>query len=170
MVPLVVGRAAEDVRTQAGLSPVMSTLADALEYSSCSTRHFKNILSTVDTMLESPAKVAQPGLARKILTRVLSILIAAALIACVTNFLTYLSNRQSGPAGFMRGVVHGALMPCALPSLLVGKNVPIYATQNTGRTYNLGYTVGVNGCGAIFFGALFVRLSRLRRRRAPSRE
>ncbi len=122
----------------------------------------------METMLDSPAKAAPPrNLARTILSRIVSILIAAAIIACATNLLTRLSNRNSGPAGFARGIVHGALMPCALPSLLVGKNVPIYAIENTGRTYNLGYTVGVNGCGAIFFGALFFRLSRWRRRAQP---
>lgn len=116
-------------------------------------------------MLESPVKVSpRPGLARRIFSRVLSLVIAAVIIACATNLLTRLANQQRGPAGFLRGVVHGALMPCALPSLLVGKNVPIYAAENTGRTYNLGYTVGVNGCGAIFFGALFFRLVRWRRR------
>jgi len=51
------------------------------------------------------------------------------------------------PRVFGRGVLHGALMPGALPNLLVGKDVTIYAPNNTGRTYKLGYTVGVNGCG-----------------------
>jgi hypothetical protein len=76
------------------------------------------------------------------------------------------------PAGFVRGMAQGALMPLAMPYLLVGRDLPIYALRNTGRTYKLGYTVGVNGCGAIFFGALFWRLNRLRRRlgaRAGSR-
>jgi hypothetical protein len=119
----------------------------------------------VETIVDSPANTPpSQSLARKITTRIFSLLIAAAIIACATNILTWMSNRSPGPAGFARGVVHGALMPCALPSLLVGKNVPIYALQNTGRTYNLGYTVGVNGCGAIFFGALFFRLNRWRRR------
>src|SRR5678815_2892251 len=68
------------------------------------------------------------------------------------------------PAGFARGVAQGALMPLALPNLLVGRDMVIYSMHNTGRTYKLGYTVGVNGCGALFFGILFWRLHRLRRR------
>lgn len=70
----------------------------------------------------------------------------------------------SAPAGFGRGVAQGALMPLALPNLLVGRDVSIYALNNTGRTYKLGYTVGVNGCGAVFFGFFFWRLNRLRKR------
>ncbi len=127
-------------------------------------RCFKNMLCLTETMLDKEVKVSPPrSLARKILLRILSILIAAVVIGCVTNFFSHVSNRSSGPAGFARGVLHGALMPCALPNLLVGKNVTIYAPNNTGRTYNLGYTVGVNGCGAIFFGFFFWRISRWRR-------
>ena len=58
-------------------------------------------------------------------------------------------------AGFRLGVLHGALMPVALPSLLLGKDVPIYAPINTGRTYKLGYIAGINLCGLVFFGSAF---------------
>jgi hypothetical protein len=58
-------------------------------------------------------------------------------------------------AGFRLGVLHGALMPVALPSLLLGKDVPIYGTNNTGRTYKLGYIAGINLCGLLFFGFAF---------------
>ena len=58
-------------------------------------------------------------------------------------------------AGFRLGVLHGALMPVALPSLLLGRDVPIYATNNTGRTYKLGYIAGINLCGLVFFGSAF---------------
>ena len=58
-------------------------------------------------------------------------------------------------AGFPLGVLHGALMPVALPSLLLGKDVPIYAAINTGRVYKLGYIAGINMCGLLFFGLAF---------------
>ena len=58
-------------------------------------------------------------------------------------------------AGFRLGVLHGALMPTALPSLVLGKDVPIYATINAGRIYKLGYIAGINLCGLVFFGAAF---------------
>jgi hypothetical protein len=69
-------------------------------------------------------------------------------------------SQNTTPAGFMRGMLQGALMPCAFPNLLVGNNVEIYAAHNTGLTYKLGYTLGVNVCGAIVFGLFFWRVSR----------
>jgi hypothetical protein len=54
-------------------------------------------------------------------------------------------------------------MPVALPSLLLGRDVPIYAPINTGRTYKLGYIAGINLCGLVFFGAAF----RQPRKQAP---
>jgi len=62
--------------------------------------------------------------------------------------------------GFGYGMLHGALMPIALPSLVLGKDVPIYATVNTGRFYKIGYIVGINVCGLAFFGPMFWRPSR----------
>jgi len=58
-------------------------------------------------------------------------------------------------AGFWLGTVHGFLMPAALPSLLAGEDVPIFAANNTGRNYKLGYIAGINLCGLIFFGMAF---------------
>ena len=60
-------------------------------------------------------------------------------------------------AGFRLGVLHGALMPVALPSLLLGRDVPITAVQNTGRTSKLGYIAGINLCGLVIFGFAFWR-------------
>jgi hypothetical protein len=60
-------------------------------------------------------------------------------------------------AGFRLGVLHGALMPVALPSLVLGRDVPIYAVNNSGRTYKLGYIAGINLCGLVFFGLAFRR-------------
>ena len=54
-------------------------------------------------------------------------------------------------------------MPMALPNLLIGNDVTIYSARNTGLPYKLGYTVGVNMCGALFFGVFFVRLSQWRK-------
>jgi len=59
--------------------------------------------------------------------------------------------------GFKVGILHGALMPVALPSLLLGKDVPIYAERNQGRIYKLGYIAGINACGFLFFGMAFWR-------------
>lgn len=101
---------------------------------------------------------------RKLLIRILLFLIAANCIGLALHY----SQRLTGSAqraGFARGVLQGALMPLALPNLLAGQDVNIYALENTGRTYKLGYTVGVDVCGSIFFGYFFWRFSRWRRAR-----
>lgn len=119
-------------------------------------------------MTETQVKAARPaGMAAKILRRVLSFVVFAAILAFVTNILISFSNKEPGPAGFKRGVVHGILMPGAMPNLLIGNDVTIYAPVNTGRTYKLGYTVGVNACGAVFFGFSFWRINRWRKRVKP---
>jgi len=58
-------------------------------------------------------------------------------------------------AGFHAGLLEGALMPAALPGLLGGHDVPIYAPNNLGRSYKIGYILGLNGCGTFFFGVAF---------------
>ena len=59
------------------------------------------------------------------------------------------------PASFFLGMLHGALMPTALPALVIGKDVPIYASGFTGRSYKIGYIAGINLCGVLFFGVAF---------------
>lgn len=59
------------------------------------------------------------------------------------------------PLGFVHGMMHGAFMPMALPALVMGHDVMIYAPNNTGRFYKLGYIAGINVCGLIFFGSAF---------------
>jgi Mg/Co/Ni transporter MgtE len=65
--------------------------------------------------------------------------------------------RPEARVGFAYGLVHGAAMPMALPSLLLGQDPPIYAANNTGRTYKLGYIAGINLCGLVVFGLAFWR-------------
>ena len=58
-------------------------------------------------------------------------------------------------AGFYTGMLEGALMPAALPGLLAGHDLPIYAPNNLGRAYKIGYILGLNTCGTFFFGVAF---------------
>ncbi len=62
--------------------------------------------------------------------------------------------------GFGWGMAHGALMPMALPALLMGQDVSIFSEFNSGRSYKLGYICGINVCGLLFFGGAFWRPSR----------
>ena len=115
-----------------------------------------------DTQAKVEATPKSPG---KFLARLLLVMLLASAIGWGLKRVGTSINESGSPAGFAKGVVQGALMPIALPNLLVGYDVSIYAEKNTGRTYKLGYTVGVNGCGAIFFGILFWRLNRWKRRK-----
>jgi hypothetical protein len=66
-------------------------------------------------------------------------------------------------AGFQMGLLHGMLMPAALPGLLMGQDLPIYAPNNSGRSYNIGYILGINTCGTLFFGIAFFQPQRRHR-------
>ena len=106
----------------------------------------------------------------QILKRVLMIVAVAFCIGLILNQIARSLEKSHQPAGFARGLLQGALMPMAMPNLLVGNNVTIYAENNTGVTYKLGYTTGVNSCGTIFFGFFFWRLRRLKKWATASTE
>ena len=102
-----------------------------------------------------------------VLKRVLRIAIRIGVVLCVAFLVGVILNRISAtlekdarPAGFARGMLQGALMPMTFPNLIVGNEVTIYSERNTGRSYKLGYTLGVNVCGIVFFGLFFWRLTR----------
>ena len=86
-------------------------------------------------------------------------IIALTALALALGFVQgWASSRCYKPdhvAGFHMGLLHGILMPAALPGLLAGQDLPIYAPNNSGRPYNIGYIFGINTCGTIFFGVAF---------------
>jgi hypothetical protein len=114
-------------------------------------------------MTDKQEKVPGGTVWLKIGLRVCVFLFMAAAIGAVLNRIANSLEHNSQPAGFTRGMLQGALMPMSLPNLLVGRDVTIYSQNNTGVSYKLGYTTGVNGCGALFFGVVFWRVMRLRR-------
>ncbi len=114
-------------------------------------------------MTDTQAKVLASRRWARIAFRLVLILLLAAAIGAVLNHLSSSLERDARPAGFGRGVLQGALMPMSMPNLMVGRDVTIYSAHNTGVSYKLGYTAGVNGCGALLFGFLFWRLDRWRK-------
>jgi|KBSMisStandDraft_5_1062788.scaffolds.fasta_scaffold1187859_1 hypothetical protein len=114
-------------------------------------------------MADAQVKVPRARCWQPIVVRVASFLLVAAVIGGVLNRVAASMDRNARPAGFGRGVVQGALMPMSLPNLLAGRDITIYSANNTGVPYKIGYTTGVNACGALFFGIVFWRFSRLRR-------
>jgi hypothetical protein len=87
------------------------------------------------------------------------------IVVCVGlgGFYSWAAPRAHPPDtrfGMDYGLLHGAMMPMAMPSLLMGNDVSIYAENNTGRPYKIGYIMGINLCGALFFGSMFFRSNR----------
>jgi hypothetical protein len=92
--------------------------------------------------------------------RVVSTVVVAWVIGSTASAAMRWDATLTRPPGFARGLLHGALMPLAWPTLLAGQDQSIYAERNAGRTYKLGYSMGVNVCGLAFFGWFFTRLRR----------
>ena len=110
-------------------------------------------------------RVTGPAGARwNVVTRLVCVILFAFLIGWVLNRVARHLDRNNFPAGFARGLIRGALMPASMANLLIGHDVVIYAVNNNGVFYKLGYTMGVNACGAIFFGMFYWRLKRWRAR------
>src|ERR1041385_2021107 len=99
-----------------------------------------------------------------ILRRLAMLVALGFVIGWILNGAEAALEKRHEPAGFLSGVVQGALMPITMPNLIFGRDVAIYAANNTGRTYKIGYTLGVNTCGLIFFGFFFWRVRRMKLR------
>lgn len=101
----------------------------------------------------------------RIAARFAAFVLLAFTIGWIIDAIAKDLDRSGRPAGFARGIIQGALMPASMPNLLIGRDVTIYSTNNNGVLYKLGYTMGVNACGALFFGVFYWRLKRWRQRR-----
>lgn len=108
------------------------------------------------------ATTARPSVAKEILIKFVLLTFMSVVLgftqAWAVNTHTYAPEHV---AGFRMGILHGLLMPATMPGLLSGHDLPIYAPSNVGRPYNIGYILGINTCGTLFFG---VGLYRPRRR------
>jgi len=109
---------------------------------------------------EKPVAIPRPNPPARLRHWILKALQLAALGVGLAFFYEWGAARfypRTGPAGFWHGTLHGALMPMALPALLAGRDVPIYADPNTGRSYKIGYIAGINACGFVVFGITFMK-------------
>lgn len=114
------------------------------------------------TAVKNHAVVEMPATSdlvrRKVwLAKIAYFLIASVLLGWFYGWASPRAFPKDKTMGFGYGMLHGALMPLALPSLLMGQNVEIFATDNSGRSYKIGYICGINVCGLSFFGPLFWR-------------
>jgi len=106
--------------------------------------------------LPPPARPAPSSLQRW-LRKALTLAIVTVAFGWFYGWASPWAFPKNHTADFKYGVLHGALMPLSLPTLVLGKDVPIYAPDNSGRSYKIGYICGINACGLIFFGAAFRR-------------
>jgi hypothetical protein len=134
----------------------------------CLAPSLPNILTRMPVTSASLLPQLRSRLRPGLLVRIALVLLVAYGIGLGLNRVSTALDRRSEPAGFARGAIQGALMPCTLPTLLMGHDVTIYTSNNNGVLYKLGYTVGVNLCGALFFGLFYRRLARLRHLRPPT--
>lgn len=99
-----------------------------------------------------------PAAGRKLwLKKIATFLIVSALLGWSYGWSSSRAFPKDKTFGFGYGMLHGALMPLALPSLVMGRDVEIFAADNSGRPYKIGYICGINVCGLAFFGPLFWR-------------
>ena len=101
-----------------------------------------------------PAKLEITRL-RRWINKAISLVVAGLLTGWAYEWATPRLYHPEVKAGFWPGALHGALLPVALPSLLMGQDVPIFTANNTGRSYKVGYIAGINLCGLLFFGLAF---------------
>jgi hypothetical protein len=97
---------------------------------------------------------------KEIVVKFIVLTVLTALLGLAQGWTATHSYKPDQDAGFHMGLLHGFLMPAALPGLLLGKDPPIYAPSNSGRPYKIGYLFGINSCGTIFFGISFWRPKR----------
>lgn len=93
--------------------------------------------------------------AKEITTKIIILVVLGVALGFAQAWASSRYYKPDHVAGFRIGVLEGILMPAALPGLLMGNDFPIYAPNNSGRLYNIGYLLGVNTCGTLFFGVTF---------------
>lgn len=112
----------------------------------------------MEAVVSNQAAPAKPmSMVKFIVVKSILLTVLCVMLGLAQAWMASWSYKPDRVAGFPIGLWHGMLMPAALPGLLMGQDLPIYAPNNTGRPYNIGYAMGINGCGLLFFGAAFWR-------------
>jgi hypothetical protein len=86
------------------------------------------------------------------------------ILAMCQGWATKNSYKPEQCADFKVGLMHGFLMPASFPGLLAGHDLPIYAPNNNGRDYKVGFILGLNGSGTVFFGMAYWGMGRPRKK------
>jgi hypothetical protein len=105
---------------------------------------------------QAPARSNIPDLMRRVVRKAITVTIVTIAFGYFYGWASPWAFPDKRVTGFGYGVLHGGLMPMALPSLVLGKDVHIYSSINSGRGYKIGYICGINACGLLFFGSMFL--------------
>jgi hypothetical protein len=114
--------------------------------------HWNMLQSMSPLASDQTARGAAASWGRRIVVKITLLTLLCLVLGFIQGWAASRFYRPDYVAGFHVGMVQGALMPAALPALLMGKDVPIYAAANVGRLYKIGYIFGINICGTLFFG------------------
>ena len=105
----------------------------------------------------SPSRRRVRQIALVVLRKAATLVVVGLVFGMLYDWASPWAYPSKEPVGFKYGVLHGAMMPIALPTLVLGKDVMIYEDHNSGRGYKIGYICGINLCGLVFFGMAFWR-------------
>lgn len=100
------------------------------------------------------------GWVRGLAVRAVRLAVTLILLSMFYEWASPWAYPKDRKAGLGYGAMHGAMMPMALPALLLGRDVPIFAENHAGRWYKIGYIAGINLCGILVFGSAFLGKSR----------
>ena len=116
----------------------------------------RNMLCRMDEPTQAP-DTSHDCMSKKkvIIIKIIALTAISLALVFAQNWAAPRYYQSDYVAGFYTGLLEGALMPAALPGLLGGHDVPIYAPNNDGRGYKIGYILGLNTCGTFFFGVAF---------------
>jgi hypothetical protein len=119
-------------------------------------RRRPNMLLRMAESVSAPVAISSgPSKAQVIIVKIIALTAISLALIFAQGWAAPRYYQPKYVAGFYTGLLEGALMPAALPGLMAGKDVPIYAPNNLGRSYKIGYILGLNACGTFFFGAAF---------------
>lgn len=80
---------------------------------------------------------------RKIFLNIFVVVVSIIMFASCANVVEIEECVEHDPYGFWWGLMHGFITPFSFIISLFKDNVTIYAVNNNGIWYNLGYVLGV---------------------------
>ena len=97
----------------------------------------------------------RPSKLKDLLLKIVLLTILSVALGWAQGWAASRTYKPEHVGGFHTGLLHGLLMPAALPGLLLGQNLPIYAPNNSGRGYNIGTFSASTPAAPCFLASVF---------------